>query len=50
MWARDFDAMREIGIDTVILIRTGTKDRMVFESKVRILYLKGKFNGTVYAF
>ena len=31
-WARDFDAMKAIGIDTVILIRAGFKDRMTFES------------------
>ncbi len=33
-WAADFDAMKAIGIDTVILIRSGFKDRMTFESKV----------------
>lgn len=33
-WACDFDAMREIGIDTVILIRAGIGDKMVFDSRV----------------
>lgn len=32
-WARDFDAMRAVGIDTVILIRAGYRDRMTFESE-----------------
>lgn len=31
-WAQDFDAMRAVGIDTVILIRAGFHDRMTFES------------------
>jgi hypothetical protein len=31
-WARDFDAMRAVGIDTVILIRAGYRDRMTFNS------------------
>jgi len=33
-WAADFDAMRAIGIDTVILIRAGYRDRMTFTSDV----------------
>lgn len=31
-WAKDFDAMQAVGIDTVILIRAGFRDRMVFEA------------------
>jgi hypothetical protein len=31
-WAADFDAMRLVGIDTVILIRAGYRDRMTFDS------------------
>jgi len=37
-WAADFDAMRAIGIDTVILIRAGFKDRMTFDSRVLARY------------
>ena len=33
-WHRDFDAMKEIGIDTVIVIRAGYKDKAIFESTV----------------
>ncbi len=33
-WARDFDAMRASGIDTVILIRAGYRKRATFDSKV----------------
>jgi hypothetical protein len=33
-WARDFRSMRESGIDTVILIRAGYRDRCAFPSKV----------------
>jgi len=33
-WARDFDAMREVGIDTVILIRAGYKHQATFDSQV----------------
>jgi len=33
-WAADFDAMRAIGIDTVILIRAGYRDRAAFSSRV----------------
>lgn len=33
-WERDFAAMQSIGIDTVIIIRAGYKDRAVFDSKV----------------
>lgn len=33
-WAADFDAMRAVGIDTVILIRAGYRDRMTFSSEV----------------
>jgi hypothetical protein len=32
-WARDFDAMKAVGIDTVILIRAGFRDRMTFDSE-----------------
>ncbi|MEX2382279.1 MAG: DUF4434 domain-containing protein [Opitutales bacterium] len=32
-WARDFDAMRASGIDTVILIRAGYRERMTFSSR-----------------
>ncbi len=33
-WARDFDAMKSDGIDTVILIRAGYRERSTFDSKV----------------
>jgi len=33
-WAKDFDAMKAVGIDTVILIRAGYKKHTVFESEV----------------
>lgn len=33
-WAADFDAMREAGIDTVILIRAGYRKKATFNSKV----------------
>jgi hypothetical protein len=33
-WEADFDAMRRIGIDTVILIRAGYKDRATFDSAI----------------
>ena len=33
-WARDFDAMKAMGIDTVILIRAGYRDQCVFDSEV----------------
>lgn len=33
-WVADFDAMRAIGIDTVILIRAGYRDRLTFPSTV----------------
>jgi hypothetical protein len=33
-WAADFDAMASVGIDTVILIRAGYRDRMTFPSEV----------------
>ncbi len=33
-WARDFDAMKAIGIDTVILIRAGYREKATFDSKV----------------
>ena len=33
-WERDFAAMRDVGIDTVILIRAGYRDRATFDSKV----------------
>ena len=32
-WAADFDAMQAIGIDTVILIRAGYRDRVTFDSR-----------------
>lgn len=33
-WAADFDAMREIGIDTVIIIKGGLRKETLFPSKV----------------
>ncbi len=33
-WAKDFDAMKKAGIDTVILIRAGYQDKATFDSKV----------------
>lgn len=33
-WARDFDAMRAVGIDTVILIRAGYRRQATFDSEV----------------
>mgnify|MGYP000093604480 CR=1 FL=1 len=33
-WRQDFDAMAEVGIDTVILIRAGYRDRATFDSEV----------------
>jgi len=33
-WARDFDAMQQVGIDTVILIRAGYRNRSTFDSEV----------------
>ena len=33
-WARDFDAMQQVGIDTVILIRAGYRNRATFDSEV----------------
>jgi hypothetical protein len=33
-WARDFDAMRSVGIDTVILIRAGYRQHATFDSRV----------------
>lgn len=33
-WRNDFNAMKSIGIDTVIVIRAGYKDRAVYESTV----------------
>ncbi len=33
-WSRDFDAMKAVGIDTVILIRAGYKQHTVFDSSV----------------
>lgn len=33
-WSRDFDAMKAVGIDTVILIRAGYRERTTFDSKV----------------
>jgi hypothetical protein len=32
-WARDFDAMKNIGIDTVIIIRNGYRSQITFESE-----------------
>ncbi len=31
-WSKDFDAMQSVGIDTVILIRCGYRDKMTFDS------------------
>ena len=33
-WATEFDSMQAAGIDTVILIRAGLRDRMTFPSRV----------------
>jgi hypothetical protein len=33
-WSRDFDAMKEVGIDTLILIRAGYKRQATFNSQV----------------
>lgn len=33
-WASDFDAMKRIGIDTVIIIRNGYRETVTFESEV----------------
>jgi hypothetical protein len=33
-WRQDFDAMAEVGIDTVILIRAGYRERTTFNSEV----------------
>ncbi len=33
-WAADFKAMKSVGIDTVIIIRNGYKNRTTFDSKV----------------
>ncbi|MGB5875516.1 MAG: DUF4434 domain-containing protein, partial [Bacteroidota bacterium] len=33
-WRADFDAMRAIGIDTVVIIRGGLRDRAIFPSEV----------------
>jgi hypothetical protein len=33
-WRQDFDAMAEVGIDTVILIRAGYRERATFDSEV----------------
>jgi hypothetical protein len=33
-WRRDFEAMAAIGIDTVVIIRGGLKDKAIFPSKV----------------
>jgi len=33
-WAADFDAMQAVGIDTVVLIRSGYRERMTFPSAV----------------
>lgn len=33
-WARDFEIMKSVGIDTVILIRAGYQDKATFQSKV----------------
>jgi len=33
-WAKDFDAMKAVGIDTVILTRAGYRKHATFESKV----------------
>jgi hypothetical protein len=33
-WRADFDAMQAIGIDTVVIIRGGLRDKTIFPSKV----------------
>lgn len=33
-WAKDFDAMKAVGIDTVIIIRAGYRGHAIFNSKV----------------
>jgi hypothetical protein len=33
-WSEDFDAMRAIGIDTVIIIRGGLRNKTIFPSKI----------------
>ncbi len=37
-WAADFDAMKAIGIDTVIIIRAGYRDQCTFDSKTLSKY------------
>ena len=39
-WAADFDAMKAIGIDTVIIIRAGYKDRCTFDSHSLARYFR----------
>jgi len=38
-WAKDFDAMKQIGIDTVIVIRAGRDSRCIFDSKALKKYM-----------
>jgi len=39
-WERDFDSMKKDGIDTVILIRAGYRERATFDSKVLAKHFK----------
>ena len=40
-WQRDFDAMKMAGIDTVILIRAGYRNKVTFQSKTIEKYIGG---------
>ena len=44
-WARDFDAMREIGIDEVYLIRCGYKRQTAFPSEQQGVQSPGGWKG-----
>jgi len=39
-WDREFKIMKEAGIDTVIIIRSGLKDKLIFPSEVIPRYIK----------
>ncbi|NOU61415.1 DUF4434 domain-containing protein [Marinifilum caeruleilacunae] len=39
-WAKDFDEMKAIGIDTVILIRAGYKNKLTFDSESLKKYIQ----------
>nr|WP_320119907.1 DUF4434 domain-containing protein [uncultured Marinifilum sp.] len=39
-WIKDFDAMKSVGIDTVILIRAGYKNKITFNSESLKKYIK----------